>query len=64
MELPTYDPNDPELDLMTEIQLNLEPEELDLAIARLSLEARAVLREHCLLCAQRQYDIIDSIDAH
>jgi hypothetical protein len=62
MELPIYDISDPELDLMTEIQHNLPPEELDAAIASLSSEARGVLREHCLLCAERQYDIIERID--
>jgi hypothetical protein len=62
MDLPTYDITDPELDLLTEIQLNLKPEELDTAIAGLSPEARAVLREHCLLCIDRQYDIIERID--
>jgi hypothetical protein len=62
MDLPTYDITDPELDLLTEIQLNLKPEELDTAIAGLSPEARAVLREHCLLCIDRQNDIIERID--
>ncbi len=64
MELPIYNLTDPELDLLTEIQLNLEPEELDLAIASLSPQARAVLREHCVLCAQRQQNIIERIDDH
>jgi hypothetical protein len=62
MDLPDYDLADRELDLLTEIQLNLKPEELDTAIAGLSPEARAVLREHCVLCAQRQHDIIERID--
>ena len=62
MDLPTYDLTDPELDLLTEIQLNLEPEKLDTAIASLSPEARAVLREHCVICAKRQADIIERIE--
>jgi hypothetical protein len=64
MELPAYDITGPELDFLTEIQLNLKLEELDAAIASLSPEARAVLREHCLLCAQRQVDIVARIDAN
>jgi hypothetical protein len=62
MELPIYDLNDPELDLMTEIQHNLPAEELDAAIADLSPEARRILHQHCLLCAERQADIIARID--
>jgi hypothetical protein len=62
MELPTYNLNDPELDLLTEIQHNMSPEDIDLAIATLSPEARTVLREHCLLCAERQHGIIERID--
>jgi hypothetical protein len=62
VDLPTYDITDRELDLLTEIQLNLPPEELDAAIAGLSPEARAVLREHCLLCIERQRDIIERIE--
>ena len=62
MHLPDYDLNDRQLDLLTEIQLNLKPEELDAAIASLSPQARAVLHEHCLLCAQRQHDIIERIE--
>jgi hypothetical protein len=62
MELPTYDLTELKLDLMTEIQLNLPPEELDAAIASLSPQARAVLRGHCQICAQHQADIVNRIE--
>jgi hypothetical protein len=62
MELPDYDLTVSELDLLTEIQHNLSLEEIDAALAGLSPEARRVLRLHCLLCAERQHDIIGRIE--